>query len=175
MMRNLLKLLLIAPILFFSCDRENAPAPEGCPESGRCRYEFFEQAALVSYMVDSTIAGIHIEAGNQLVFRYQYVKEDDPHIADDELTRYIMFQAPAQIDSFHYTNEALEGQHASLVNLCFCAGNFFSIHQGDIRGKKINSRQWEVSGEVKPDSTYAGGNAETYHFKAIFERAPLPE
>ena len=91
-----------------------------------------------------------------MVFMYKYEFEDCPNIADDEGLRTILFEVPACVNHFKYTDSLELKQAKVLLSLsCECIPYlpvFFK--DGTIEGNRIDDKSWQVVANLKtPGST----------------------
>ena len=86
-----------------------------------------------------------IVAGDKIVFKYRYSKDDDPMIMDDEYSEVITFEVDTTITDFIISGENLSRANAVYGNLCYCFnGGYFLISNGCIKGTKLNDLEWQI-------------------------------
>ncbi len=154
----------------YSCGgQDNPERMNPCPEPNQCQYTFFPGAQLVLHQSDSLIEGVEIKPGQQLVFRYRYQRKENPAIADDELTRLIVFQVPDTVHRFSFADEALADVQATLVNQCFCPRQYYPIRQGSLQGVRLDANRWQISLNVQVDTGFETSSWTSFQFTAVFE------
>lgn len=128
--------------------------PNNKPGKGTVEFIFYDRSDLKVTEYDR---GVSVEkvAGNKLVFKYQYVADDEPNIADDEYSEIIWFVVDPKGDSFEIHSDDFEDSGASFGRMCFCAdGGFHWISDGCIYGKKTGEGKWEVSIAIQSETNY---------------------
>ena len=165
-MKRLTILLLLA---FFSlhCEKgapltfegenciEGMPAfdPEPIPHNSQYRLVFFKNSRIEAQETSGAVTQ-SIEPGDNLVFLYEYEKNDSPLIADDEYTERILFEIPAGIDTFLISGEDLKKSNAIYGNLCFCLDRgHFRIDDGCIKGEKVDGKHWKVAMNISAQAS----------------------
>lgn len=166
-MRRLFPFLLFSflPILFLQCDKipidfEGENCIDGMPDfqpettnNQEYDFRFFKNASL-KIDEDDRINGVDIVPGDQLVFQYEYVKNDSPFIADDEYTERILFEIPADLDSFIISGEDLKKSNAVFGAFCFCANTgYFWIDNGCIKGERVNGSTWNIAVNISAQAS----------------------
>ena len=119
--------------------------PTPIPNSNEYNLVFFQNSRLEITESDR-INSVEIKPGDNLVFQYEYVKNDNPNIADDEYTERIIFEIPANIDSFVISGEDLKKSNAVFGVFCFCLDHgYFWIDDGCIKGEKVDDKHWNIA------------------------------
>lgn len=130
-------------------------------------YEFYENSQLSITQIDGSYMKFGtISTGENLVFKYSFIRDDDEQIADDEYAEFIHFEVDSNLDNFLIKDDELETAKTILTKYCFC---FFSdddeknvIPAGSISGEKIATNKWKITFDV----TFYGD--ENRKFEAIF-------
>lgn len=130
-------------------------------------YEFYENSQLSITQIDGSYMKFGtISTGENLVFKYSFIRDDDEQIADDEYAEFIHFEVDSNLDNFLIKDDELETAKTILTKSCFC---FFSdddeknvIPAGSISGEKIATNKWKITFDV----TFYGD--ENRKFEAIF-------
>ena len=134
-------------IVLTSCDSTEIK-PEIC-KGGKCDFEI-QPNAEIFLVEDSLISEFDVVNGNNLVFQYQYVKNDSKRIADDEYTERIFFEINADVTEFLVSNEELVNINAIFYRACFCpAPAFRRITAGTISGIKEKDLTWKIEADLE--------------------------
>lgn len=112
-----------------------------------------------------TTAGNTINSGNFIVFEYNYVRPDDPAIADDEVSDKIIFQIPVGQTSFSLVDNQITNAVFKRWRYCFCffIGPYANVG-GNISGIK-NGNLWQISGIIKTSNNESIDISSTYTIK----------
>jgi len=130
-----------------TCDDGNCQI-EKC-ENGTCSYAFFDNSAV---KINLTQEGIFssIEAGENTVFEYKYVKNDKPEIADDELTVFLRFEVPEEETIFEIDNSTFEKYKVIYQRACYCVrADYVYPSNGSIKGKRISEDTWQIKADLE--------------------------
>ena len=130
-------------------------------------YEFFENSQLLISQIDgSSMKYGTISTGDNLVFKYSFIADDDEEIADDEYAEFIHFEVDPNLDNFLLEGAGLETAKTILTKSCFC---YFPDNEksnvapvGSISGDKITYNKWRITFDV----TFYGD--QNRMFEAIF-------
>ncbi|MEO0895254.1 MAG: hypothetical protein AAFY71_02465 [Bacteroidota bacterium] len=142
-MNRLIQLIAFFAIcFFFSCSTEGVN-PSTCRE-GDCTYTVKEHADLIIENQDD-LYWFRLEEGENLVFRYNYEADDSPQIADDEYTEIILWEIPADQESFDVSDADLEQVNMFVAPICNCTPGWKPVNIGHLEGEKINRNTWRVS------------------------------
>lgn len=132
---------VILCILLFECDSNDD-----------ANQEFFtfktnSQIVLTEIIEDQYLA--NIDVGDNLVFIYEFVEDDEPDISDDEYTERIIFEIDPELSSFNITDVSLAQLNMYFNRFCFCP-NIASIQvlSGTAKGSKINSEKWKITLDI---------------------------
>jgi len=138
--RNIFSVVLV--LLLVACN--NSDDNDGInPES--VVYEFQNDSQII-LGISQTGNVFEIEPGTNTVFRYTFNSEDVINIADDEYTEIIHFEVDGSLDSFSYSNSALQAQNLFIRRLCFCTSNDFVFADiGSVSGTKLANGNWDIS------------------------------
>lgn len=125
------------------------------PEEGSGKFEFtyYENSSLEIVSNNASEQWANIKDGDNLVFEYHFVFDDELMIADDEYSESIRFEVDAGLTDFSYNPSDLETLKVTLTRACFClfskdADYKFISPTGNITGKKLSETQWEVALDV---------------------------
>ncbi|MCI4671058.1 MAG: hypothetical protein MRZ79_23170 [Bacteroidia bacterium] len=144
--RFLVAVFTVSTVLFASCGREGI-RPSNCRE-GECVY-FFEEGKQLA--IDSIAFGtefVNTEAGPDLVFTYEYEKDEDPRIADAGYTEWIRLQLPNDVISFSFKGEQLKDLPLYLSYSCFCLLDIGRPDRGSFSGTLLDNGKWELEMDV---------------------------
>lgn len=141
-MKKLLAITLLVSILF-SC---------GKVTPSRVYREFKEESKLdfiAHHPGDPQIPVV--SEGENLVFKYTYVHEEDEDIADDELFEYFYLEIPKGSTSFAYNSTHPEEN--KVINVayrrsCFCGLSEYTLEKAIISASKIKNNHWQISFDV---------------------------
>jgi hypothetical protein len=96
-----------------------------------------------SYMQYATI-----ESGENLVFEYRFIAQDEEKIADDEYSETIRFEIDTNINKFSYSDDELLDIKAVFTQYCHCGfppSESKNVNpKGTISGEKISNKEWRV-------------------------------
>lgn len=137
---KVLSLLILLSV--FSCGNDDDTIPS------RKEFTFEQNAQIVLQEFDESSIAQTTE-GENLVFRYRFIGENDPDIADEEFSEDIIFEIDPSLNNFSYANDELAGINTHFTLYCFC-GNIGSIliTEGLIQGEKNNDSSWSISLDV---------------------------
>jgi hypothetical protein len=130
-------LLLIFTLILISCKKD------------LYTYTYFDKSELtITSGQDSYMKYGSIESGENLVFEYRFVANDDKEIADDEYSETVRFEIDSKLDKFSYSDDELLNIKAVFTKNCYCD---FSLTEskivnpkGTISGEKISNNEWEI-------------------------------
>ena len=153
MKKILFTLLIITTII--ACSDNDATQNE-------YNYTFTDQSSLtITSLEDSYMKYGSVESGENLVFEYNYIFDDNEQIADDEYSETIRFELNPELDNFNYTNEELLDINLVLSKYCYC---YFPLDEtknitpiGTISGEKTSENTWLI----KFDLTFYGDETRT--------------
>ncbi len=163
------RFLTLIPVSLFaliSCNNQEIK-PTHCQE-GDCSYFYQENKQIV---VDSSSNQVEftVEAGNQLVFTYEYKKDDSPRIADDEYTENLIFAIDSSLSDFAYTDDQLSSTDLAFIAYCFCIDRTTAITSGTLSGLKKDNNHWQIDLDVSFDRA---GQTEQRTFSKVFTLKP---
>lgn len=153
-----MKLLTFSLLCLFLLQCQKFPEPNNpCPPNGDCHFDIFESSEL-ALTENQGFISLRTDPGGKLVFCYQFQKEDQPNLADDEYKEELFWEIPEDIDSFEFVDEELSNAKTTFGRLCFCAdGGYHRVNKGVLKGTKIGNKQWEISCNLEIE-TKRGGN-----------------
>ncbi|WP_421976757.1 hypothetical protein [Roseivirga seohaensis] len=141
-MKKLLSITLLVSILF-SC---------GKLTPSRVYREFKEESKLefiAHHPGDPQIPVV--SEGENLVFKYTYVHEEDENIADDELSEIFYLEMPKGLNSFTYnsTNEGENGAiNVAYRKSCYCGFSEYTLEKAIVSASKTDDNHWQISFDV---------------------------
>ncbi|WP_347922309.1 hypothetical protein [Pontimicrobium sp. SW4] len=132
-------LSLIFLVLLASCSTDNDE-----------RYDittyYFAKQSKIALTTEDTNTFANIVYGENLVFKYNLIKADNPNIQDDEYSERLIFEIDPSVTEFTYNAEDIIQANAYFNQYCFCANiGSIPITAGTIQGTKINADDWLVS------------------------------
>ena len=132
--------IIVFSLFLFGCDKD----------SDEEFYTFKTNSQIVLTEIDEDYYLVNVDSGDNLVFIYEFVKDDDPDIADDEYAERIIFEIDKDLTSFSYTSEDISESKMYFNQFCFCP-SIESIHieNGTLEGEKINNSKWRISLNVQ--------------------------
>ncbi|MEQ9426422.1 MAG: hypothetical protein RJQ09_18515 [Cyclobacteriaceae bacterium] len=144
------KLILVIALL--SCGDEASPEgptnPSSCVD-GTCHFQFFENSGFeYSDLFSGQIA--NIVGGDSIAFKFLYVHNEEPFIADDEISEEIIFLVPSTAASFDITTVDFEDYQVLYRQVCFCGKvSHETPSSGHITGKKLASGNWQIEADIR--------------------------
>ncbi|MEL7535174.1 MAG: hypothetical protein AAFN10_27975 [Bacteroidota bacterium] len=114
--------------------------------SGDCTFSFQENQQ-IEIIEDSTIQStfINIIGGDKIVFKYQYIADDEPNIADDEYLENIYFEIDPDAETFSFTDEQLADANLVIQPVCFCVPIVIEPRSGILSGERLDDNTWKVT------------------------------
>lgn len=158
------KLIIISLLTFvlFSCGNEN-------PSQVYREFQTESKIEFISHHPGDPQVPV-ISEGENLVFKYTYVHEEDDDIADDELSEILYLEIPKGSTSFTYNSSKVEENGMVSVayhRSCFCGFSEYSMQKAIISASKINDNQWEISFDVtfkdEHDQVYSLKDSDKYN------------
>lgn len=122
-------------------------------QTGTVNYSYYLNSKLeIVDQENSYIKWANIKDGNNLVFEYHFIADDDEQIADDEYSETIRFEIDPTLDEFTYTDNSLENINTTLTKYCFCwfqlSDSKSAKPKGTISGKKVSENEWEINLDI---------------------------
>lgn len=140
--------------------------PTECND-GKCSYLLHKDMQLIIWS-DSVVNHVSVESGEQWVFEYTFVANDNPNIADDEFTENLYFEIDPELSSFSYSDEDLRDMNAVYQQICHCTfPHVFRINKGTINGEKLNKNAWYI--EIDVEVEIGDNNFRLVKVSQIFE------
>lgn len=106
--------------------------------------------------LDSSITVYHftIEPGDEITFKYQRNLIPPDNVTDAGLVETLVFQIPANTDSFEYRDNRLLEANTFYRRGCFCpeSGAGFKIEDGFIRGEMLSANIWFIEASVTAET-----------------------
>lgn len=110
--------------------------------------EIMESESDNNQIVNEPFDYFTIQEGAYIIFRYREVLPDNPDIADDEITKELLFQIDNTLETFTFNDEELKELPVLYSTLCFCDIRPFKISSGRISGIKNNENSWDIAIQV---------------------------
>lgn len=168
------KVLFLSIILafFWSCSDDNSLPNGTTPE--RTTLSFSSNVAIVILpQTETSLFFANVERGDNIVFEYFFVAEQEDLIADDEYAERIIFEITPSATSFSFTDEELSTPQSFFNRFCFCASlGSVPITSGTISGTKINDTEWDINIDV---SFTIDGQEERRNISGIFRPLVVEE
>lgn len=115
----------------------------------------FQENSAIEIKNNQNFNEVSIIEGNKLVFEFKYVKDDEPFIADDELTETILFEIDDNSDSFELIDNDLEDASVVFGRFCFCVdAGYHLISNGCINGQKLADDKWQINMSIVYKAEY---------------------
>lgn len=164
-MRNAIILSLTMIGLSLAGCKQTGVNPTNCRD-GKCTYSILANQSIEIDRSDSLWQDVDITAGTQLVFEYEYIKNDKENIADDEYTERIYFEIDPELSSFNFRDADLEGINLVKQPICFCIPILWTPVSGTLTGEKLTETTWQVEMDVVFERE---GETSESSFNATFE------
>jgi len=145
----------ILMLLAFSCGKDDPTyfeekIPENC-ESGKCDFNYSDNSQIQIEVESFGRLGQVVE-GENLVFKYLYQYDDQPSIADDELTTELVFEIPGDKNNFTISEEDFVNNKVLYRMICFCGNVSHEFPScGSITGIRLSPNSWRVNASLTID------------------------
>ena len=137
MKNSILSLLILA--LLVSCSSDNDEP------SDISSYYFATKSKITLTTVDTNTFA-NIDFGQNLVFKFEFIKVDEPNIQDDEYSERLVFEIDPSLTEFTYNAEDINQAMAYFNQYCFCANvGSIPIISGTIQGTKLGRDDWLIN------------------------------
>ena len=134
-------LIVACSLFFFGCDSKDG-------DKEYFTFKTNSQIVLTELGEDYFLA--NVDTGENLVFIYEFVKDDEPNIADDEYAERIIFEIDASVTSFSYTTENMSEIKMYFNQYCFCPSiESINVVNGTVEGERIDSSKWRISIDIQ--------------------------
>lgn len=164
-MRNVIILSLTLIGLSLAGCKQTGVNPTNC-RKGKCTYTILSNQQITIDTSESLWQDVEIIAGDQLVFEYEYIKNDEANIADDEYTERIYFEIDPESDSFSFKDDELAATNLIKQPICYCIPILWTPVSGTLTGEKTTETTWEVEMDVVFEREEETSESS---FKATFE------
>lgn len=132
---------------------------------------YFTTESRILLTTENEYTYANIEYGENLVFKYEFIKADDPNIQDDEYSERLIFEIDPSLDNFTYNAEDITNAKAYFNQYCFCADTqSIPIVSGTINGTKLGLNDWLVSIDV---SFELNGELQSRSINKVFSNRAL--
>lgn len=146
---KLLTTLLLATIVFTSCDKDDA---DDCT-SIDFTYRFATSKQVDTVHVAPGLVYANVINGTDQVFVYRKETHVGCGMADGDVLETLVFQVPAAATSFNYNTDALlAAANSYFIKQCFCADVSARLVTGSISGTKTGD-QWNLQINVQEAQT----------------------
>lgn len=107
---------------------------------------FFATQSKITLTTQDTNTFANIEYGENLVFKYTFIKADNPDIQDDEYSERLIFEIDPLVDNFTYNADDIMQANAYFNQYCFCADTHsIPINSGTIQGTRLGPDDWLIN------------------------------
>lgn len=135
-------LILVLSAIISACSKNN---------EDRYSYTFSTGSALIIEATNGYMKYGKVVSGTNLVFEYQFERDDEENIADDEYAEFIRFEIDPSLNEFNYGDEELQTINPIFTQECFCG--FYGEEKevsptGFISGKKVSDTKWDITIDV---------------------------
>lgn len=137
-------LILQLAILFVSCasnkienedDTVHIPPPNiNCPSGGDCSFEVMKNSSLNLLYDDSGIMYPKINAGENIVVKYRYKKDEQEGAVDDSYSEYVYLEFKESDRQLILKDKELQNVKMIFGRICYCKGEmgYFKVKQGSL-------------------------------------------
>jgi hypothetical protein len=104
-----------------------------CPLDGSCSFEVFKDTELVILEDEFKNSYHQLKAAKgRVVLKFEYRKNEDPHLADDSYSEMIFIEIDDPVDEVELNDELLSKAKVSFRRMCFCRGatGLYKIRKG---------------------------------------------
>ena len=139
-------LVFITVLCLLSCSRSKSKDPD-CPPF-LYNYWVLSQRTIDTATTDNIFI-YSINPGNKLVFLYQYINDPCGMAYDAGYRESVVFEVPADANSFSFGNKELKNANAYHRIECFCPNtNARPVTEGSLTGYKLSNATWHVQGTI---------------------------
>jgi len=139
--------LLAGTLYLFACSDKKSGTDDCDPEE-------YEHTIKANSRIDTLTGGSSIFSfqvnsdPNKNVFIYTHTSERCKMVADAGYRETLVFEVPANANSFSYTNDELKNANTYYKMSCYCDVNARMVVQGTIKGQKISAAMWTVEADL---------------------------
>ncbi len=152
-------LLLLTISILFSCNSDDCD-----PEVFRYRWEDLKEIT-VTTDTSSQTNQYQIGDGQNIVFTYTHDGRQCDDIFDDEWTEVIQFEVDKDVTDFEYVDSNIARAKCHYREIgAWTHGIPQEVKSGTIKGKKLNSSEWEISLSIKTTPQMAPDTSKTIKF-----------
>jgi len=127
---------------------------------------YFKPDSKITVSTENNQTFANIVNGQNLVFKFELNKTDNPDIQDDEYSERLIFEIDPSLTEFTYNAEDILQANAYFNQYCFCADtSSIPINSGTIQGTKISRDDWLIDLNI---SFLINGKLQTRSFKEVF-------
>jgi hypothetical protein len=164
-MRKLLPLFLGITLALTSCDKDDCnPARNiGSFEENKAIVVHYNEGAQEDYH--------HVEAGENLVFRYSHTAAECDDVMDDEWGYALTFEVDKDATQFRFEGTELSVSKGFYKEFgAWVGGNTYPLEGGIIEGSKKADGKWRVKADVTVLYPTSNGSAKRVNFDMVFEK-----
>ncbi|WP_299706912.1 hypothetical protein [uncultured Pontibacter sp.] len=164
-MRKLLLLFLGITLMLTSCDKDDC-------NLARNSGSFEENKAIgVRYNEDAQQDYYHVEAGENLVFRYSHTAAECDNAMDDEWGYTLTFEVDKDATTFRFEGAELLAAKGFYQEWgAWVSSNTYPLEGGLIEGSKMADGKWRVKADVTALPPTVNGSAKRVTFDTVFEK-----
>lgn len=138
-----LKLIFLSGLILccIACKTKQEPSEKenstktliaNCPEEGTCTFEVLHNKSLDIKTDGISAQYPQVIEGTQRVLKFEYKKNEDPRIADDEYTEVIYAEIDPATDNLSLKDDKLSQAKVLFGRLCYCRGQtgYYPVEKG---------------------------------------------
>ena len=127
---------------------------------------YFATESKITVTTEDTNTFANIVSGENLVFKFEFIKADDPDIQDDEYSERLIFEIDPSLTEFTYNAEDILQAKAYFNQYCFCTNvGSIPITSGTIQGTRLGYDDWLVTINI---SFEINGEQQTRNINKVF-------
>jgi hypothetical protein len=146
MSKKILNLIFV--IALISCNTKTAitekiTSTRNCPADGICTFEILEnqELQLMKDEFGNTFHQLNNIEG-KVILKFEYKKNQDPQLADDEYTEIIFVQIDKSTNLLELKDESLSDAKVSFARICYCRGatGIYPVERGQLKLTKLEKQ-----------------------------------
>jgi hypothetical protein len=154
-------LTFLIPFIFNSCKPgqseisqvSSKTAATFCPEDGKCELHVLKNSQLLIKKDEFGATYPHVEAGNFIVLKFEYKKDEIPNTADSNYSELVYIQLNPDSLEMELKDKNLSNVKLLFGRLCFCRGQtgYYRINSGHLSIKNIEENTYQINLEFTTD------------------------
>ena len=111
------------------------PPPHiNCPEKGDCTFEVLKDSKLVLQYNDQGQLYPEVTAGDQIVIKYHYKKDEREDVMDDSYSEFVYLEIDPKEEQIVLRDKELQQVKMIFGRICFCKGSngYFRVTRGSL-------------------------------------------